>query len=72
MGVVPEDDDITVQMYQGVSKLDWSMSYKSAKMIANNIVSGDNSIFDCTQKYKGFIGNIRKKQLKVVAFFRFY
>lgn len=61
LGVVPEDDDIAVQMYQGVSKIEYSLSYKSVKMIAQNIVYGDNKLFDCTQKYKGIIGNIRKK-----------
>lgn len=61
IGVVPDDDNVTIQMYSGVTcDLD-SLSYKSIKMIANNLINGYDEIFDCTKKYKGVIGSIKKK-----------
>ena len=61
LGVVPEDDAVAIQLYKGVSKYDESLSYKSILMIARSIVNGEGEVFDCTKKYKGLIGNIRKK-----------
>ena len=61
LGVVPEDDNVAIQLYNGRTKDVDSMSYKSVQMIARNIVFGDDNLFDCTKKYKGIIGNIRKK-----------
>lgn len=61
IGVVPDDDVVAVQMYKGGELDRDSLAYSSLKMIAENIISGDNKIFDCTKKYRGFIGGIRKK-----------
>ena len=61
LGVVPEDDNVAIQLYNGRTKDSESMSYKSIQMIAMNIVNGKTEIFDCTRKYKGIIGSIRKK-----------
>lgn len=61
IGVVPEDDNVAIQLYNGRTKDVDSASYKSVQMIAKNIVYGDNSVFDCTKKYKGIVGSIRKK-----------
>ena len=61
LGVVPEDDMVAIQLYKGISKYDDSLSYQSMKMIANKIIDGEGEIYDCTKKYKGLIGNIRKK-----------
>ena len=61
LGVVPEDDMVAIQLYKGISKYDDSLSYLSMKMIANKIIDGEGEIYDCTKKYKGLIGKIRKK-----------
>lgn len=61
IGVVPEDDYVSIQMYEGGSLKENSNSYNSLKIIANNLIMGDSKIFDCTQKYRGLIGSIRKK-----------
>lgn len=61
LGVVPEDDIVAIQLYKGMPKYDNSISYKSIQMIAKNIIDGEEQVFDCTKKYKGLIGNIRKK-----------
>ena len=60
IGVVPEDDSVAVQMYRGVSFDNDSLSYIAVKMIAESIVRGKEQVFDCTKKYKGVIGSIRK------------
>jgi len=61
IGVVPDDDCVAIQMYKGGVLNKESEAYISINMIAENIVSGENKIFDCTKKYKGLIGGIRKK-----------
>jgi len=61
IGVVPDDDLIAVQMYKGNQLEKDSAIYLSFKMIAENIVNGENNIFDCTKKYRGIIGGIRRK-----------
>ena len=61
LGVVPEDDMVSIQLYNGVSKYSNSQSYQSIKMIASNIIYDENKLYDCTRKYKGLIGCIRKK-----------
>jgi septum site-determining protein MinD len=61
IGVVPEDDCIAVQMYKGYAIDNDSLAYQSIKMVAENIVDGSNKLFDCTKKYRGLIGGIRKK-----------
>ena len=60
IGVVPEDDSVAVQMYRGVGYDGYSASYIAVKMIAESIVKGKEQVFDCTKKYKGVIGSIRK------------
>ncbi len=61
VGVVPEDDNIAVQMYRGVSCDNSSMSYMAIEMIAESIVKGREQVYDCTKKYRGVIGSIRKR-----------
>lgn len=61
IGVVPEDDEVSIQMYRGGRLNENSETYRSLMMIAGNIVNGENKIFDCTKKYKGLLGGIRKK-----------
>jgi septum site-determining protein MinD len=61
IGVVPDDDVIAVKMYKGGTLCDEGQSSLSFRMIAENIVNGENEIFDCTRKYRGIIGGIRKK-----------
>ena len=61
IGVVPDDDFISIQMYKGGILDTESTAYRSLNMIASNLVTGDNRLFDCTKKYKGLIGSLRKK-----------
>lgn len=61
IGVVPESDEVSIQMYKGC-RLDMNIDiYRSLMMVADNLITGKNNLFDCTKKYKGLIGGIRKK-----------
>ena len=60
IGVVPEDDEIAKQSYYGGVLSECSNAKQSIDMIADNIVFCSNKIFDCTKKYKGILGKIRK------------
>lgn len=66
IGVIPDDDAVSIQMLKGGAFDVDSQIQKSLKMIANNLITGENKIFDCTKKYRGLIGSIRKKIKKRV------
>lgn len=61
IGVVPDDDGVSEQSFWGGQIDGDSDAKKSIYMIGKNIITGDNKIFDCTLKYKGILGSIRKK-----------
>ncbi len=61
LGVVPEDDNVTIQMYQGGVIDKFSPSYMATLLIANNIINNETKVFDCTKKYRGIVGGIRRK-----------
>lgn len=53
IGVIPEDDDIT--MYSAVGRVPFdTMSGRAFNMLASNIISGTNTIYDCAQKQGRF------------------
>lgn len=61
IAVIPESDDISIQMYKGC-RVDVSLDiYQSLHMMADNIIFGKKELFDCKKKYKGIIGGLRKK-----------
>lgn len=64
IGVIPEDDDVSYQMLTGGIFDKDSQIQKSLNMIAKNIINGSNKIYDCTKRYKGVIGSIRKNLKK--------
>lgn len=61
IGVLSEDDNVAIQMYNGGRINLHPDTHRSFMMIANNLINGTNKIIDCTKKYKGFWGGIRKK-----------
>lgn len=61
IGVVPEDDWISIQMYKGESVAHCKHAWESIKIIAENLVLGKEEIYDCTKRFKGFMGGIRKR-----------
>ena len=52
LGVVPEDDCISKQMFVGGQLEKFSQAQQSLNMIAKNIINGEKKIYDCTKKYK--------------------
>ena len=66
IGVVPEDDEICTQSYKGGALEEMSFAKQSINMIASNIITGEKNIFDCTKRYKGVVGRIRKALRKRV------
>ena len=66
IGVIPEDDYVSHQIYMGGQIDKDSKARESIYMIGKNIITGDNKVFDCTTKYKGILGAIRKSLRKRV------
>jgi septum formation inhibitor-activating ATPase MinD len=60
IGVIPEDDEISRQLLYGGKLNKNSSSKESIDMICNKLIYGTGGVFDCTKKYRGFWGNIRK------------
>ncbi|MEG1609266.1 MAG: septum site-determining protein MinD [Clostridia bacterium] len=59
LGIVPEDDGITVYSQLGRIGLSNTPSKLSFDMIADNILSGQKRLFDVTQRYKSVFGKIK-------------
>ncbi len=66
IGVVPESDNISLQLMVGGAIKYTSDIEASYNLIVNNLVNGGKEIFDCTKRYKGFIGNLRKGLRRMV------
>ena len=64
-GVVPENDIISQQLLIGGTVKNGEIR-KAFNLIAKSINDGDTEIYDCTKKYKGFIGNIKKTLRRIV------
>lgn len=66
IGVVPDDDGISLALNTGGAVSKNSVAYEAFIYIAKNIHNGERNFFDCTKKYKGIIGGLRKKIRKLV------
>ena len=66
IGAIPEDDEISTLSIVGETINEKSDCYRAFKLLTDNINSGTNLIFDCTYKYSGFWGNIRRSLRKRV------
>ena len=64
-GIIPEDDAITTFLSIGKSVNKECESYFAFNLLAKNILGDTDKVYDCTKKYKGFLGffkrSIRKK-----------
>ncbi|MBE5738216.1 MAG: septum site-determining protein MinD [Clostridiales bacterium] len=61
IGVIPDDDVIAHQVFWGGQIDKNSEVRQSLYLIVRNLISGDEKVFDCTSKYRGLVGSIRKK-----------
>ena len=60
LGVVPDDDIISCQLLSGGNIDPSSEAYVAFDMIANSLHGGVRKIYDCTKRYRGFVGSIRR------------
>lgn len=60
LGVVPDDDIISCQLLSGGNIDPNSEAYVAFDMIANSLHGGVRKIYDCTKRYRGFVGSIRR------------
>ena len=59
LGVVPEDDDIST--LSSIGGFSGSLSSGRAfTLLAENLHTGTKKVYDCTGKYRGFIGSLRR------------
>lgn len=65
LGSVPEDDMFAEQLLVGGTIKTGDLKH-CFSLIAKNLHNGENNIFDCTKKYKGFLGGIKKNLRKIV------
>lgn len=66
LGVVPEDDFISLQLFSSGELSKRAGSYLAFSSIVKKLHFGENTVYDCTRKYKGFWGGIKKNIRKWV------
>lgn len=61
IGVIPEDDCVALQALDGNKFKENSTLQKSLNMIVENLTQSKKQIYDCTEKYKGLFGGLKRK-----------
>lgn len=60
-GVVPEDDFIMIGQASSSNRLNYKLpSHRAFLLLSDNIETGSKKLFDCTYRYKGVLGGVRK------------
>ena len=58
-GVIPEDDNVINSTSESI-KNNKIASNRAFALFAQNIITGEKKLFDCTYKYRGILGGIKK------------
>lgn len=58
-GVIPEDDNVITNTSETIKNSKVAVN-RAFDILTNNIITGEKKLFDCTYKYKGFFGSIKK------------
>ncbi len=58
-GVIPEDDKVLLSTSASISNNKCALN-RAFEILASNIITGEKKLFDCTYKYRGFFGSIKK------------
>lgn len=58
-GVLPEDDNIITCTSSSILNMKIPVN-RAFNILAENIITGSKKLFDCTYKYKGILGTIKK------------
>ena len=66
LGVVPDDDVISTQLLTGGGVNISSPAFQSFGMIASKLHNGVDAVYDCTKKYKGVVGHLRRSLRRMV------
>lgn len=62
LGVIPEDDKLQIASVREIKKLSSKYAFDRAFFtLTDNLVTGSKKLFDCTYKYKGILGGIKKR-----------
>ncbi len=58
-GVIPEDDKVITNTSANIANMKVAVN-RAFEILTNNIITGEKKLFDCTYKYRGLIGSIKK------------
>ena len=58
-GVIPEDDNVLTSTSDSIKDFKISLN-RAFAILSENIHTGSKKMFDCTYKYRGFLGSIKK------------
>lgn len=58
-GVIPDDDKVITANSESIFDERIALN-RAFDILAENILTGDKKLFDCTYKYRGFLGRIKK------------
>jgi len=64
-GVIPEDDIISSACAAGKTLISDSGAGGAFSLLAENVITGSRLIYDCTAKYRGFWGGIKRQLRKI-------
>ena len=60
LGVIPEDDDIPLATAEGIMVRQGKAPDIAFNMLADNLMESTGEVFDCMEKYRGFLGSIKR------------
>ena len=66
IGAIPEDDEINNQLLIGGQLKQITPSYLSFKYMSKYFITGKVQLYDCTKRYKGLIGAVRRQLRKII------
>lgn len=58
-GVIPEDDNVILSSSENIKNQKIEVN-RAFDILANNIIHNEKKLFDCTYKYRGLFGSIKK------------
>lgn len=61
VGVIPEDDDISILSAVGATVTNKSKASRAFTLLSENMLDGTYKIYDCTLKYRGIMGLFKRK-----------
>lgn len=65
IGVIPEDDAVSVSQASG-GEVRQGIAADALDLAVTNIVNRENYIYDCTKRYRGLFGSVRKGLRNIV------